>query len=96
MYLVISLFFLLASYLLFKKVSGSLSLTKLNLVSWIFYFQLIAQSYIASVLVINGLDNHYVINRVSDDAKFYGWLAVQYTMIALPLGKLGAVYLNGS
>jgi len=87
-YLVISLFVLVLSYLLFKQVAGSLKLTQLNMVSWIFYFQLIIQSFIASILVVNGWDNHYVIKTVSKEARFYGWLAVQYTMIALPVGML--------
>lgn len=95
MYLIISLSVLAVSYLLFRKVGGSLQLTKLNMISWIFYYNLIAQSFIASILVIYGLDNHYIINRVGSEAKFYGWFAVQYTMIALPAGMLLAVYLNG-
>lgn len=95
MYLIVSISVLLVSSLLFRRVAGSLELTKLNMISWIFYYNLIAQSFIASVLVIYGLDNHYVINRVGDEAKFYGWLAVQYTMIAVPLGMLLAIYLNG-
>ncbi|MBE0471796.1 MAG: hypothetical protein IBX55_20090 [Methyloprofundus sp.] len=95
MYILISLISLAISYVLFRRVAGSLALTKLNLVSWFFYYQLISQSFIASILVVNGWDNHYAINRIGEDARFYGWLAVQYTMIALPLGMLGAVYLNG-
>ena len=65
-----------------------MKLTKLNMISWIFYFHLIMQSFIASILVVNGWDNHYVINTVSRDSRFYGWLAVQYTMIAFPFGML--------
>jgi oligosaccharide repeat unit polymerase len=65
------------------------------MISWIFYIELIGHSFIASILVIHGLDNHYVINRVGDKAKLYGWLAVQYTMVAVPLGMLFAIYLKG-
>lgn len=86
---------LVVSALLFRRVAGSLSPTRINMISWIFFFELIAQSFIASVLVVNGWDNHYIIGRVGQDARFYGWMAVQYTMIAMPLGMLLAVNLHG-
>ena len=95
MFIVISLVVLAISALLFSRVAGSLAPTKINMISWIFYFELIAFSFIASVLVINGWDNHYIINQVQSEARFFGWLAVQYTMVAMPLGMLVAVYLSG-
>lgn len=95
MFLSISLITLLLSFFLFKAVAGSLALTKINLISWIFYYNLIIQSFIASVLIINNWDNHYIINTLEYEARLYGWMAVQYTMLALPFGMLIAVYLNG-
>ena len=95
MFIVISLVVVAISTLLFRKVAGSLAPTKINMISWIFYFELIAQSFIASVLVINDWDNHYIISGVQSEARFFGWLAVQYTMIAMPMGMLLAVYLSG-
>ncbi len=96
MYLLISLVILGISTLLFSRVAGSLAPTRINMIAWIFYFELVAQSFIASVLVINGWDNHYIIGRVQSDARFSGWLAVQYTMVAMPLGMLLVVYLGGA
>jgi len=97
MYTLISFTILLLSYYLFKKVSGSLKLTQLNMISWIFFYNLILQSFIASVLVINNIDNHYLINKIQngETTRLYGWLAVQYTMIMLPLGMLLVVNLFG-
>ena len=95
MFIVISLVVLAISALLFTRVAGSLAPTKINMISWIFYFELVAHSFIASILVINGWDNHYIINGVQPEARFFGWLAVQYTMISMPLGMLLAVYLSG-
>lgn len=96
MYTFISLLILLLSYYLFKKVSGSLKLTQLNMISWIFFYNLILQSFIASVLVVNNLDNHYLISKISnEDSRFYGWLAVQYTMVMMPLGMLFVINLFG-
>lgn len=95
MFILISAIVVTVSALLFSRVAGSLALTKLNMITWVFYFQLILQSFIASLLVISGLDNHYVINRVQWDARLQGWFAVQYTMIAMPLGMMAVVYLHG-
>ncbi len=95
MFVLISMAVLVASALLFRRVAGSLSPTRINMISWIFFFELIVQSFVASVLVINGWDNHYIIGRVQEEARFQGWLAVQYTMIAMPLGMLLAVRLHG-
>ncbi|EKT4485825.1 hypothetical protein JGK44_000200 [Shewanella algae] len=86
---------LVLSIYFFNKCAGSLSLTKLNMISWIFYFQLLLQSYVASVLVLNGWHEHYVLYRATDDALFYGGISVQYTMIALPLGMWFALLLFG-
>ncbi len=96
MYTVVSFCVLLLSYFLFNKVSGSLRLTQLNMISWVFFYNLILQSFIASVLVVNELDDHYMINKIQhEESRVYGWLAIQYTMIMLPLGMLFAVYLFG-
>ena len=89
MYTIISIIVLILSWLLFRKASGSMKLTQLNLVSWAFYYFLIAQSFIASILVINGwADYSGSIASVSNDSRFYGWVSVQYTMIVMPLGML--------
>jgi len=73
-----------------------MKLTQLNMVSWIFYYQLVAQSFIASIFVINGwADDHHAISCVGEDARIYGWLSVQYTMIVMPLGMLFINYLYG-
>lgn len=95
MFLLVSALVLAFSTWLFSRVAGSLAPTRINMISWIFYFNLVMQSFVASVLVINGWDNHYVISEVGEAARFKGWLAVQYTMIAMPLGMLLVVYLNG-
>ena len=95
MFVLVSSVILILSTILFRKVAGSMSLTRINMVSWIFYFELVTQSFIGSVLVINGWDNHYILGRVQEEARLYGWLAVQYTMIAMPLGMLLVIYLNG-
>lgn len=84
----ISLLILLCSFMMFRRVVGSFDLKKINMISWLFYYSLLGQSFVASIFVVIGLDEHYAISRVGDDSRLYGWLAVQYTMVALPLGMI--------
>lgn len=79
----------MVSALLFKKAAGTLSLKKLNMISYIFYFNIIIQSFIGVTLGVLYLDNHYLISKLQDfDLRFHVWLAVLYVMIAMPLGML--------
>ncbi len=96
MYLIISILCLLVSFLLFRKVAGNLSFSQPNMISWIFYFQLVLQSFIASVLVIYDLDNHYVINSInSQNVLIAGWASVQYTMVMMPIGMMIMMFFFG-
>ena len=96
MYLLISITALVVSFVLFKKVAGRLKLTQLNMISWLFFYSLIIQSFIASVLIVHNIDNQYMINKLNDEnSRIYGWLAVQYTLIMMPLGMLFVVRLFG-
>src|SRR6056297_3662474 len=93
MYLSISIFVLIISIILFRRFGAPLRPTRLNMISFIFWYYLVAQSFIASILVIYDIDNHYVISRVAGDkARLYGWLSVMWTMIALPIGfSIGSI-----
>lgn len=87
MYLIISLIVLIFSYCLFKKASFSMSLTKLNMLSYIFYIQLFVYCWVGSILVVYKLDFHYIISTITDDnIRLKGWYIVMYTMLALPIG----------
>jgi len=54
-YILVSFVNLLISAFLFKKAAGTLSLTRINLISWTFYVHLLLQSFISSVLVVNNV-----------------------------------------
>lgn len=85
----ISLFTLIISYFLFRRVAGSLSPLQPNMISYIFYYDLIIQTFLASILIMLNADgNHYVISTVRSETRIYGWLATQYMMIAMPIGML--------
>lgn len=81
------------SYILFKKAAGSLSILKPNMISYVFYFNLIVESAIASILIVLDIDNHYMLNNISESTRFKGWLIVNYTLIAMPLGMLVAKWI---
>lgn len=96
MLLIISLILLACSYKLFRYASGTLSLSQPNMISWIFYYSFVIQSFIASILVIYHLDNHYLISKLTmDSSRLYGWLAVQYSLIATPLSMCFIMMITG-
>ncbi len=79
----------LFSMYLFKSASGSISLLHLNTVSYVMYFQIFTMAVVGSVLVANNMvDYHYMISPVSNQTKFYAWIGVMYSIIAMPLGMI--------
>lgn len=89
MYIVLSVIILIISFKLFKRAAGSLSLTKLNMISWVFYYNIIIQSFVGAILVVYKLDHHYFISKMnSDTSRVFGFYAVMYTAIVLPLGMV--------
>lgn len=92
----ISLIILLVSIFLFKLAAGRLSPTRLNLISFTFYYHFIAHTFIASILAINNLDHHYLINKATDEAIFKGWYWIQYAMVATPASMVFINCLSGS
>lgn len=85
MFLIFSFFSLVLSFYFFRKASGSLSFKKMNMVSWIFWYSLVIQSFIASILVVHYIDGHYGVGKIYfEHSRLYGWLAVQYCMVMLP------------
>lgn len=86
MYLIFSLICLVFSAYFFYRASGSLSPKKMNMISWVFWYSLIIQSFIASILVVYNVDGHYGVQKIYfEESRVQGWLAVQYCMVALPL-----------
>lgn len=93
LYLLGSFFILIISFCLFQRAAGTLSFFKPNLISYVFYLNIVLQTFIAAVLAVLYLDNHYVISHVGMDVRHYVWLAVMYLMIALPIGMLMAKFI---
>ena len=85
-YILLSLIVLGISFFLFKKATGTMALTELNLISFNFYYQLILQIFIGTNIVILGLDNHYMLNKITDfSLKQEVYFSVLFVLIVMPL-----------
>lgn len=94
MYLIIGVLALFVSFYLFLKSSGSMSIRKLNMISWIFYFEFLLQGFFSALLVVYKVDFHYLILKIgNEDARVLGYFAILYMMIGLPLGMVIASFL---
>ncbi|AZB44555.1 oligosaccharide repeat unit polymerase [Bacillus sp. FJAT-42376] len=77
---------LVLSFILFRKVSGSMSLLTPNLLSITYYYSLLASTFIGSLLVVLKIDEHYMIDRLSDDLfRYMGFFFICFIMIVMPL-----------
>ncbi len=88
-YLIITLVCVLISGYLFKKGCGTISISRLNMMSVIFYYYLLLQCVIGSVLAVNSIDNHYILDKLQySQSRIYGYWAVMYTIVVFPIGML--------
>lgn len=70
---------------MFKKASGTLKPTKLNMISYIFYL-FILQSYIGASLTFLGMKKHYLILKILNESTINKtYYMVAYTAIVFPL-----------
>ncbi len=77
------------SFRLFRIAAGSMSLLKLNTVSYVFYFQVVTSSVVGSMLLAMGkLDYHHYTRYISDSVKFEAWLWVLYALLMMPVAML--------
>ncbi len=87
-YAILSISFvcLVFSFLLFQRAAGSMSVLRLNTISYIFYFQILTTGFVGSVLLALGkIDWHYLAEPLSDGTKTRAWAWVMYSIIALPI-----------
>ena len=87
MYFFISIFCLIFCFLSLNKLAGIGNLRRPNVMSIIFYLYFFIQFFFASLLVVYNLDDHYILNKLSNnDSRYYGWLAINAVFILFPLG----------
>jgi len=74
---------------LFRDACGSMSLLKLNTVSYVFYVQIVTSGLVGSVLLAIGvLDYHPDVAFISDKVKFEAWVWTMYSILAMPIGMI--------
>ena len=73
------------SYRMFRQASGTLSLGKINIISYVYYLSLL-QVFIGAVLVNLGYDKHYTLDYIAfrTDAIEDATMAAYLMMIGLP------------
>ncbi len=74
-------------FVLFQRCAGSLSPTRLNLVSWNFYFEILVCTYLGTTLSLLGV-SHYRVDSATSAALDLAFLASSYAIIAMPLVML--------
>ena len=84
-----ALFTVVVSTILFKNAAGSLSLGKINIISYVYYLSVL-QLLAGAVLVSLGYDKHYTLQFLlfRNDSLMLGTYATYYMMIALPFFML--------
>ena len=87
--IVISIIVLFASFYLFRVAAGTLSITKLNTISYVFYYSIFISTFLGSIYVAlgYGLDN-WILCHTSQESRIIGWLSVCYSMLSMPIGMI--------
>jgi oligosaccharide repeat unit polymerase len=86
MYVLMWLIVLVISFWLFQKAAGTMSILKPNLLSVSFYYSLFSSTFIGSLLIVLGIDNHYMIRLLSSESfRVIGFYIICFIMIFLPL-----------
>lgn len=87
--IILSACVLLLSIYIFRYAAGSMSLYKLNMISYNYYVQLIIYSFIGATLVALDLSDHYVINRFPNhDFRLIIWGIIAYTILSTGIGMM--------
>ena len=94
MYLLVIIIVVILSGYLFKRESGTISIYKPNMMSWIYYYDFILLTVIGAILVVYEIDHHYMIDKLNDgSSRLVGFCAIIYTLIFFPVGMKCANFL---
>lgn len=86
---IISFFTLITSYKLFSKAAGTLNIRYFNTITYVFYYCIIVSTFIGAVLCAFGFgEDHWILCYAKSEARIKAWLAVCYSMIAMPIGMI--------
>lgn len=87
MYVIITIVLLYYSYRLFQKASGKINISEMNIGSYVFFSMLIWTVF-GSVELIYGISNVDFLVPLDKDIRFWGWVGIMYSMIAIPVGMI--------
>jgi oligosaccharide repeat unit polymerase len=81
---------LVASTLMFRYAGGTLSLTMPNLVSIAYYYSFLLSSFIGSLLITLGIDDHYMTQKLfrPEEYRQIGFFVVCFVMLVFPLSMV--------
>ncbi|MBD5312460.1 MAG: oligosaccharide repeat unit polymerase [Bacteroides sp.] len=80
---------LLISYKLFSKAAGTLNIRYFNTITYVFYYSIILSTFIGSILCAYDFgEDHWILSNAHHEARIKAWLAVCYSMIAMPIGMI--------
>lgn len=83
-YLFLGILIFLISSFLFKRAAGTLSIKKLNIISFT-YYNLIIFSYVGSMIILLGFREHYMVQKIdSEEVIIKTCLFLAYTLITFP------------
>lgn len=69
----------------FKKAAGDISISKMNIISFV-YYNLVVFTYIGAMIVLLGYKDHYMIEKIEDWGVIYKTCVyIGYVMIMLPI-----------
>lgn len=86
---IISLLTLVGSYNLFRLAAGTLAVTRINTVSYIFYYAIVITTFVGSIIVALGFGkDHWILCYAGNNARITAWACVCYSMLAMPLGMI--------
>lgn len=84
-YIFISCFSLIMSYFFFSKITD-MKISRINFISFIFYFIMIFEMSIGTLLIILMIDNHYIISKIGSlETRRLGYYYVNLFIISFPV-----------
>lgn len=84
---------ILFSYPLFRALAGSMSLTSLNMVSTIYYFNILLSTLFGAYAISEGIGENPVLDGVTDGVKQFGYYFIVYSIFAFSAAAVGVMKL---
>ena len=88
MMIVLIVIALAMSWFLFKLAAGNMSLGQLNIISVIFYYNILLNALPGSILIYYTDVTNSVLDKVNNEYRVLGLYLILYMMVAFPLGLL--------